>query len=157
MDVQPTATLPGIFRTSLSMYLVLFGIPSPGIALYQVWDGAGLDEQLDLAHKPESGILLRITRTVVIQLTDTAEFLDDDTVNLTLAVGRADGMCPYLVFFSCKVPELACNDGLPDKAGQLLLVIDILVLLLNAEHGGFPQTVQARKSTCPLKAGNGSP
>ena len=115
--------------------------PVSGLALYQVWDGAVLDEQLDLAHKPESGILLCIPRAVVIQFADAAELLDDDTVNLTLAVGRADGMCPYLVFLSCKVPELACNDGLPDKAGQLLLVIDILVLLLNAEHGGFPRTV----------------
>ena len=127
--------------------------PVSGIALYQVWDGAGLDEQLDLAHKPESGILLCIPRAVVIQFADAAELLDDDTVNLTLAVGRADGMCPYLVFFSCKVPELACNDGLPDKAGQLLLVIDILVLLLNAEHGGFPRTVAGTEKHMPPESG----
>ena len=118
-----------------------------------MWDGAGLDEQLDLAHKPESGILLCIPRAVVIQFADAAELLDDDTVNLTLAVGRADGMCPYLVFFSCKVPELACNDGLPDKAGQLLLVIDILVLLLNAEHGGFPRTVAGTEKHMPPESG----
>ena len=127
--------------------------PVSGIALYQVWDGAGLDEQLDLAHKPESSILLCIPRAVVIQFADAAELLDDDTVNLTLAVGRADGMCPYLVFFSCKVPELACNDGLPDKAGQLLLVIDILVLLLNAEHGGFPRTVAGTEKHMPPESG----
>ena len=124
-----------------------------GITLYQVWYGAGLDEQLDLAHKPKADILLRIPRAVVIQLADAAELLDDDTVNLTLAVGRADGMCPYLVFLSGKVPELACNDGLPDKAGQLLLVIDILVLLLNAEHGGFPRTVAGTEKHMPPESG----
>ena len=29
MEVQPTATLPGIFRISFSMYAVLFGRPFP--------------------------------------------------------------------------------------------------------------------------------
>ena len=123
--------------------------PVAGIAIYQVWDGAGLDEQLDLAHQPQPRIFLRIPRAIVIQLADAAELLDDDTVNLTLAVGRADGMCPYLVFLSGKVPELACNDGLADKPGQFLLVIDILVLLLNAEHGGFPRTVAGPEKHMP--------
>jgi len=50
-------------------------------------------------------------------------------------------MCPYPVFLSGEVPELACNDGLADKLGQFLLVIDILVLLLYTEHGGFSRTV----------------
>jgi len=39
---------------------------------------------------------MSITRRI-IQLADAAELLDDDTVNLTFAVGRADGMCPYPV------------------------------------------------------------
>ena len=123
--------------------------PVSGIALYQVGDGAGLDEQLDLAHKPESGILLCIPRAVVIQLADAAELLDDDTVNLTFAVGRADGMCPYPVFLSGKVPELAGDDGLADKAGQFLLVIDILVLFLNAEDGGFSRTMAGTEKHMP--------
>ena len=118
-----------------------------------MWDGAGLDEQLDLAYKPEAGILLRIPRAVVIQFADATELLDDDTVNLTLAVGRADGMCPYRVFLSGKVPELACNDGLADKPGQFLLVIDILVLLLNAEHGGFSGTVAGTEKHMPPEGG----
>ena len=95
--------------------LCLVRNPVSGVTLYQVWDGTGLDKQFDLPHEPESGILLRITRTVVIQLTDTAEFLDDDTVNLTLSVRRTDGMGLYLVFFSCEIPELACDDRLADK------------------------------------------
>ena len=95
--------------------LCLVRNPVSGVTLYQMWDGTGLDKQFDLPHEPESGILLRITRTVVIQLTDTAEFLDDDTVNLTLSVRRTDGMGLYLVFFSCEIPELACDDRLADK------------------------------------------
>ncbi len=102
--------------------LCLFRNSVTGITLYQVGNGTGFDKQLDLAHKTESGIFLRVTRAVVIQLADTAEFLDDDTVNLALSVGRADGMCPYLVFFSCKVPELAGDDGLPDKPASSSLL-----------------------------------
>ena len=120
-----------------------------GIALYQVGDGTGLDEQLDLAHKPETGILLRVTRAVVIQLADAAELLDDDTVNLTLAVGRADGMCPYPVFLAREIPELAGDDGLADKLCQFLLVIDILVLFLNAEDGGFSRTMAGTEKHMP--------
>ena len=55
----------------------------------------------------------------------------------------------YNVFNRLVILELACNDGLPDKAGQLLLVIDILVLLLNAEHGGFPRTVAGTEKHMP--------
>ena len=65
-----------------------------------MWDGAGLDEQLDLAHKPESGILLCIPRAVVIQLADTAELLDDDAVNLVFAFCRADRVGAYLVLLA---------------------------------------------------------
>ena len=112
-------------------------------------NGAGFDKQLDLAHKTESGIFLRVTRAVVIQLADTAEFLDDDTVNLAFAVGRADGVCPYLVLLTGKVPELAGDDGLPDKLCKFLLVIDILVLFLYAEHGGFSRTVAGTEKHMP--------
>ena len=74
----------GMFQHQFLYVLCLVRNPVSGVTLYQMWDGTGLDKQFDLSHEPESGILLRITRTVVIQLTDTAEFLDDDTVNLTL-------------------------------------------------------------------------
>ena len=121
-----------------------------GIALYQVRNGAGFDEQFDLPHKPETGILLRVSRTVVIQLADTTELLDDDTVNLALAIGRADGVCTYLVLLAGKVTELAGDDGLSDQFGQFFLVIDILVLFLDAEHGGFSRTVAgAEKHVSP--------
>ena len=135
--------------------------PVSGIALYQMGDGTGLDEQFYLAHKPEPGIFLRVTRAVVIQIADAAELLDDDTVDLALDVGRADGMCPYLVFLAREVTELAGDDCLSDKFGQFFLVIDILVLLLYAEHGGFSRTVAGAEKHIffppPLKAGNGSP
>ena len=127
--------------------------PVAGIALYQVWDGAGLDEQLDLPHKPEAGIFLRVSRAVVIQLADAAELLDDGTVDLALAVGRADGMCPYLVFLAGEVPEFAGDDGLADQLGQFLLVIDILVLLLYAEHGGFSRAVAGAEKHMPPEGG----
>ena len=135
----------------------LFRNPVTGITLYQVGNGAGFDKQLDLAHKTESGIFLRVTRAVVIQLADTAEFLDDDTVNLAFAVGRADGVCPYLVLLTGKVPELAGDDGLPDKLCKFLLVIDILVLFLYAEHGGFSRTVAGTEKHMPPESWEGSP
>jgi len=111
--------------------------PVAEIAIYQVRDGARLDEQLDLSHEPKPGILLRVSRTVVIQLANAAEFLDNDAVNLVLAFSRADRMGTYLVLLACEVPELAGDDGLSDKLRQFLLVVHVLVLLLYAEYGGF--------------------
>ena len=107
--------------------------PVAEIAIYQVRDGARLDEQLDLSHEPKPGILLRVSRTVVIQLANAAEFLDNDAVNLVLAFSRADRMGTYLVLLACEVPELAGNDSLSDKLRQFLLVVHVLVLLLYAE------------------------
>ena len=62
-------------------------------------------------------------------------------------------MCPYPVFLSGKVPELAGDDGLADKAGQFLLVIDILVLFLNAEDGGFSRTMAGTEKHMPPESG----
>ena len=136
MEVQPTATLPGIFRISFSIYLVLFGIRRRNSHL----SGAGRSTPLmssDLSHEPKPGILLRVSRTVVIQLANAAEFLDNGAVNLVLAFSRADRMGTYLVLLACEVPELAGDDGLSDKLRQFLLVVHVLVLLLYAEYGGF--------------------
>ena len=58
-----------------------------------------------------------------------------------LAFGRTDGVGAYPVLLSGKVPELAGDDGLADKFSQFLLVVHVLVLLLDAEHGGFSGTV----------------
>ena len=59
MDVQPTATFAGYLPYQPFDVPCLVRNPVSGIALYQV-GRAGLDEQLDLAHEPESGILLCI-------------------------------------------------------------------------------------------------
>ena len=119
------------------------------IAFYQMGNGAGFDKQLDLPHKPESGILLRVSSAVIVKFADAAELLDDDTVNLTLSSGRADGVCPYLVLLTGEVPELAGDDCLSDKFRQFLLVIYILVLFLYAEHGGFSRTVAGTEKHMP--------
>ena len=66
-------------------------------------------------------------------------------------------MCPYPVFLSCEVPEFTGDDRLADKFGEFVLVVHVLVLFLDAEYSGFPGQWQARKRTCPLKAGNGVP
>ena len=58
-------------------------------------------------------------------------------------------MCPYLVLLTGKVPELAGDDGLPDKLCKFLLVIDILVLFLYAEHSGFSRTVAGTEKHMP--------
>ena len=63
----------------------------------------------------------------------------------------------YLVFFSCEIPELACDDRLADKFRQFLLVIDILILLLNAEYGGFSGTVAGTEEDVPPEGREWSP
>jgi len=98
MDVQPTATLPGIFRTSLSMYLVLLGIR---VIIEEFCRICELYYNSTGDAKKDAG--LRLMRQIKL-------------------VGRADGMCPYPVFLSGKVPELAGDDGLADKAGQSSLL-----------------------------------
>lgn len=50
-------------------------------------------------------------------------------------------MCPYLVFFACKVAELTGDDGLAYEVEEFLLVIDILILLLYAEYRCLTRTV----------------
>ncbi len=58
-------------------------------------------------------------------------------------------MCPYPVFLAREIPELAGDDGLADKLCQFLLVIDILVLFLNAEDGGFSRTMAGTEKHMP--------
>ena len=70
-----------------------------------------------------------------------------------LALGRADGVGAYLVFLACEVPELAGDDGISDKFSQFLLIIHILVLLLYAEHGGFPGAMAGTEKHMPPKGG----
>ena len=43
-------------------------------------------------------------------------------------------MSPYLVFLACEVSELTGDDGLSYEVEEFILVIDILILLLNAEY-----------------------
>ena len=62
-------------------------------------------------------------------------------------------MHPYLVFFSGKVLELARDDGLADKLGQFVLVIYVLVLLLDAEHGRLAGTVAGPEQYVPPEGG----
>lgn len=50
-------------------------------------------------------------------------------------------MCPYLVFLACKVSELTGDDGLAYEVEEFILVIDILILLLNAEYRCLARTV----------------
>ena len=50
-------------------------------------------------------------------------------------------MCPYLVFLACKVSELTGDDGLAYEVEEFILVIDILILLLNAEYRCLTRTV----------------
>ena len=50
-------------------------------------------------------------------------------------------MCPYLVFLSCEVSELAGDDGFAYEVKEFFLVIDILILLLNAEYCSLTRTV----------------
>ena len=119
----------------------LGGIPVAVIPLYQVRYRAGLDKQLDLSHESQPRVLFRVSRTVVVQLADAAEFLDDDTVHLVFPFRGVDGMCPYPVFLSREVTELAGDDRLAYEFGEFVLVIDILILFLYAEYGGFSRTV----------------
>ena len=127
------------------------------VSLYQVRYRTGFDKQLDLPHESQSCILFRVSRAVVVQLTDAAEFLDDDTVHLVLPFRGVDGMCPYPVFLSREVTELAGDDRLAYEFGEFVLVIDILILFLYAEYGGFSRTVAGTEEDVPLKAGNGVP
>ena len=66
-------------------------------------------------------------------------------------------MCPYPVFLSREVTELAGDDRLAYEFGEFVLVIDILILFLYAEYGGFSRTVAGTEEDVPLKAGNGVP
>ena len=131
----------------------LVRVAVPEIALYQVGHGAGLDKKFDLAHETEPGILFRVARTVVVKLADTTELLDDNTVHLVFPLGWCDRVHPYLVFFSGKVLELARDDGLADKLGQFVLVIYVLVLLLDAEHGRLAGTVAGPEQYVPPEGG----
>ena len=118
---------------------------------------AGLDEQLDLPYEPQSGVLLRVPRAVVVQFADAAELLDDDAVHLMFPFRWADGMCPYPVFLAREVTELAGDDRLADEFGKLVLVIDVLVLLLYAEHGGLAGAVAGAEQDMPPEGGERSP
>ena len=50
-------------------------------------------------------------------------------------------MCPYLVFLTCEVSELTGDDGLAYEVEEFILIIDILILLLNAEYRCLARTV----------------
>ena len=50
-------------------------------------------------------------------------------------------MSPYLVFLACKVAELTGDDGLAYEVEEFILIIDILILLLNAEYRCLARTV----------------
>ena len=106
-----------------------------------MWYGASLDKQLYLSHKPQSCILLCIARSVVVEFTDTADILDNDTIDLVLTFGWTYGVCPYLVFLACKVTELTDDNGLAYEVEEFILVIDILILLLDAEYRCLARTV----------------
>ena len=54
-------------------------------------------------------------------------------------------MSPYLVFLACKVAELTGDDGLAYEVEEFFLVIDILILLLNAEYRRLARTVTGTK------------
>ena len=54
-------------------------------------------------------------------------------------------MCPYLVFLACKVTELTGDNGLAYEVEELILVVDILILLLNAEYRCLTRTVAGSK------------
>lgn len=67
-------------------------------------------------------------------------------------------MYPYPVLLSSKVPEFTGEDYLADKIEELVLVVDILILFLDAaEYSSFPRIMAARKRTCPQKARKGVP
>ena len=55
------------------------------------------------------------------------------------------GVCPYLVFLSCEVSELAGDDGFAYEVKEFFLVIDILILLLYAEYCSLTRTVAGTK------------
>ena len=123
------------------------------VSLYQVRYRTGFDKQLDLPHESQSCILFRVSRAVVVQLTDAAEFLDDDTVYLVFSFRGTEGMCPYPVFLSCEVPEFTRDDRLADKFGEFVLVVHVLVLFLDAEYSGFPRTVAGTEKDMPPEGG----
>ena len=54
-------------------------------------------------------------------------------------------MSPYLVFLTCKVSELTGDDGLAYEVKEFFLVVDILILLLNAEYRCLARTVTGTK------------
>ena len=131
----------------------LGGIPVAVIPLYQVRYRAGLDKQFDLPHESQPCILFRVSRAVVVQFADAAEFLDDDTVYLVFSFRGADGMCPYPVFLTREVTEFAGDDRLADKFGEFVLVVHVLVLFLDAEYSGFPRTVAGTEKDMPPEGG----
>lgn len=115
------------------------------ITLYQMRDRAGFYQQLDLAHQPQTGILAGVAGAVIIKFADTAELLDDDTVHLVFAVRRGNGVHPDLVFLAGEVLELVRDDCPGNKREQFVLVIHILVLLLDTEHGRLAGAVAGLK------------
>ena len=127
------------------------------VSLYQVRYRTGFDKQLDLPHESQSCILFRVSRAVVVQLTDAAEFLDDDTVHLVFPFRGTDGMCPYPVFLSREVPEFTGDDRLAYEFGEFVLVVHVLVLFLYAEYGGFPRTVAGTEKDVSPEGGERCP
>ena len=100
-------------------------------------------------NESQPRVLFRVPRAVVVQLADAAELLDDDAVHLTFPFRGADGVCPYPVFLAREVTELAGDDRLADEFGKLVLVVDVLVLLLYAEHGGLAGAVAGTEQDMP--------
>ena len=71
--------------------------------------------------------------SVVVEVGDGGELVDDERVEVVLGLGGVEGMCGYGVFVWGEVREVGGDEGVGYELGELVVVIEMVIVFVYGE------------------------
>ena len=147
-------TTNGHFTVHLVFQHLLYLFRFPGIfftvvAFHVLRNGTGFNQEHYLSDQTKLRLFLLIFHRVEIKIEYFMELFENGLVHFLFSFTGFDRPGNDFVFIACKFLKFAGNNGFVYQFGQVLLVVDVLIVFLDAEYGSLTRTETRFKQRSP--------